>query len=351
MTHPSDHRWNRSRIPAFITAGILVIGLIGPALAGPTLERRARVASGYIASQQNADGSFPGFSPLGSTADAVLSLVAVRRGPKAIERALDYLEANVAEADAIGEKAKLVLAAVAGGRDPLDFGGQNLVQDIADSEQQNGRYGATTEVFNHALAMLALEAAPTADPSTNALTWLVEAQCDDGGWQFDEPQRENEDEHCANAQDPNDFFQSDTNTTSYAVQAIAAHPQATAPLANSPFSFFREIRDPEKRGWGYTRTFRLTDTNSTALVIQAFTAAGRALPKGAMAALKRLQYRLCGETRGAFPYSYEKQDDGTYKKTPPDVGATIGGILGLLKRPLPIRFRTVTKAVPRQTSC
>lgn len=320
-----------------------------PAAAGPTLAKRARVASGYVASQQNPDGSFPGFSPLGSTADGVVSLVAARRGPKAIAKALDYLETNVAEADTIGEKAKLVMAAVAGGRDPLDFGGENLVQQIAESEQQDGRYGPTTEVFNHALALLALEAAPTVDPSTNALTWLVEAQCADGGWQFDEPQRQNEDEHCFGGE--GDFFQSDTNTTSYAVQAIAAHPQATAPLEKSPFRFFRQVRDPIKKGWGYDRAFNLTDTNSTSLVIQAFTAAGKTLPSGAMKALKKLQYRLCGKKRGAFPYSYEKQENGTYKKTGPDVGATIGGILGLLKKPLPVQYRQVTKAVPKPTAC
>jgi hypothetical protein len=317
--------------------------------AKPSLRRRAAVATGYVVSQQNADGSFPGFSPVGSTADAVSALVAARRGPRAIQQALDYLESNIDQADTIGEKAKLVMAAVAGGRDPADFGEENLVQDIVDSEQPSGRYGATTEVFNHALAILALAAAPGADPSSNALTWLVEAQCDDGGWQFDEPRRQNEDEHCSGGE--GDFFQSDTNTTSYAVQAIAAHPQASAPPAASPFRFFREMRDPEKKGWGYDRGFRLTDSNSTALVIQAFVAAGKALPDGAMRALKRLQYRLCGEAPGAFPYSYEKQDDGTYEKTPPDAGATIGAILGLLKKPLPVRSAQVTKPAPRKTPC
>lgn len=348
--------FQRSRRAGALAAAVALVLSAAPATAGPTLTRRARVASGFLVSNQNQDGSFPGFSSIGSTADAVVSLVAARRGPKAINAALDYLEANVADADEIGEKAKVVMAAVAGGRDPLSFGGENLVQQIADSEQQEqgpnqGRYGATTEVFNHALAMLALEAAPTVDPSTNALTWLVGAQCGDGGWQYDEPPRPDEDLHCYSG-DPNaDWFQSDTNTTSYAVQAIAAHPQATAPLQNSPFKFFRQIRDPIKRGWGYTWNFNLTDTNSTALVIQAFTAAGKALPKGAMRALKRLQYRMCGKWRGAFPYSYEQREDGSYKKTGRDVGATIGGILGLLRKPLPVGYRNVTRAIPKPTRC
>ncbi len=349
MNHPTHLGGDRRRFLGLITAVTMVLGLVGPAAAGPTLGRRARVAAGFVASQQNQDGSFPGFSPLGSTSDAVLSLVAVRRGPRAIEEGLDYLEANVAEADTIGEKAKLVMAAVAGKRNARDFGGENLVQQILDSEQQNGRYGANTEVFNQALAILALVAAREADPSSNALTWLIEAQCEDGGWQFDEPQRQNEDEHCFGGE--GDFFQSDTNTTSYVVQAIAAHPQATAPLEKSPFRFFRQIRDPEKNGWGFDRAFNLTDANSTALVIQAFAAYGKELPSGAMRALTKLQYRLCGAKRGAFARSYEQREDGSYKKTEPDVGATIGAILGLVKEPLPVESATVTRPVPRPTAC
>lgn len=355
----SNRGRNRSRKPALITAVILVFGLLaGVAQAGPSLTRRARVAAGYLAAQQNDDGSFPGFSALGSTADAVVSLVAARRGAANIESALDHLEAQVADADTVGEKGKLVLAAVAGGRDPRDFGGRDLVQELLDAEQESGQYSASTpddpfdgEVTDQALAMLALAAAPDADPSTNSVTWLVSAQCNDGGWQHTGPQQEDENGHCFTGDGDTDFFRSDTNTTSLAVQAIAAHPQATAPLENDPLTFFRKIRDPRKGGWGYTWNLRLTDANSTALAIQAFVASGARLPRGAMKALTSLQYRLCGKRAGAFAYTYEEKEGGGLRKTPPDAGATIAAIPGLLKRPLPVEPFAVTEPAPTATAC
>lgn len=333
---------------------------VAPANAAPTLQRRARLAASYLASQQNEDGSFPGFSPLGSTADAVTSLVAVRRSPSSIQAALDYLEARVAEAETLGQKAKLVLAAVAGGRDPRDFGGRDLVQPLLDSEQESGQYGAPTpddpfdgEVTDHTLVMLALAAVPDADPSSNSIRWLLLAQCEDGGWQHTGPQSDNENSHCFSGNAEEDFFRSDTNTTSLAVQAVAAHPEATAPYANSPFRFFRKIRDPRKNGWGYSWDVRLTDANSTALVIQAYVAYGKALPEGAMKALKRLQHRLCGDPSSAagFAYTWEEREGVGYRKGPPDPGATIAAIPALLKRPLPIAHAEVTKPAPGVPGC
>lgn len=348
------HRIKRGAALAVLAA--LLLSTV-PAAAGPTLRRRARQASGWLTTHQNEDGSFPGFSPLGSTADAVLSLVAARRAPSSIEAALDYLEAHVADADTLGQKAKLVLAAVAGGRDSRDFGGEDLVQAMLDSEQQDGRYGAATpadpfdgEVTNQALVILALAAAPGVDPSTNALVWLVDAQCDDGGWQHTGPQAADENGHCFTGNPNADFFRSDTNTTSLAVQAIAAHPQAIAPLESSPFRFFRKIRDQRKGGWGYTWNLRLTDANSTAAAVQAFVSFGKRLPDGAMRALTRLEYKLCGRRAGAFAYTYEERG-GRLRKAGPDEGATIAAIPALLKRTLPIRYVEVSKAAPGLPAC
>lgn len=328
-----------------------------PANAAPTLRRRARQASGWLTNHQNDDGSFPGFSALGSTADAVVSLVAVRRGPSSIDAALDYLEAHVGEATTLGQKAKLVLAAVAGGRDPRSFGGQDLVQPLLDSEQPTGQYGAPTqedpfdgEVTDHVLTMLALAAAAEADPSSNSLAWLIDAQCPDGGWQHTGPKAQNENRHCFTGEADADFFRSDTNTTSLAVQAIAAHPHAIGPLQNSPFRFFRRIRDDRKGGWGYTWNLRLTDANSTSGVIQAFVAYGKSLPDGAMRALTKLQYKLCGRNAGAFAYTYEERN-GRLRKAGPDEGATIAAIPALLRRPLPVGFVAVSKPAPGVPTC
>ena len=65
-----------------------------------------------------------------------------------------------------------------------------------------------------------------------------------------------------------DFFDSDTNTTSYVDPGVDAAGGAT--FATDPFAFFDAIRDGQRHGWGYTWGFQTTDANSTALVIQAY---------------------------------------------------------------------------------
>jgi hypothetical protein len=313
-----------------------------PSAAATDAQTRARTAVGYIASQQKANGSIPAFSPIGSTADAVLSMVAAGRGKDAIDGALAYLKRQVkaGKVTAVGLQAKVVMAVVAAGRDPRAFGGVNLLAILRALEQPDGRYGASTAVFDDALVMLALEASGR-QPSASAVGWLAIAQCDDGGWQYDQPATSDDDEHCHSTSDPgSDWFESDTNTTAIAVMALdAAGGTATAA---DPFAFFDLMRDATHGGWGFTWTFADTDANSTALVIQAYAAAGQTLPTGAMTALKALQDTDCGawslNWSGSVPSG-------------PDIGATIGGVLGVLRRPLPVPHAEVTKQAPATPAC
>ncbi|MBW3595315.1 MAG: terpene cyclase/mutase family protein [Actinobacteria bacterium] len=336
-----------SRVGAIALAFSIVAAL--PAAAGPTKTRRARVASHWLSHQQADDGSFPAFSPIGSTADAVVSLVAAKRGPQEIAEAVAYLEANQADIDDMGEIAKVVMALVAAGKDPRQFEGRNLVQEIVDSQQPDGRFGATTDVFSHALAMIALRAADERR-TRDARTWLLAAQCEDGGWQFDQPAQQNEDEHCFDGT-PTDYFSSDTDTTAYAVIALARMKRWRGDDSKNPFRFFKTRRDPVKRGWGYDLAYPLTNSNSTALVIEAYRSHDhyKNVPKGSVRALTKLQYRLCGKNAGAFADTYDPKDGGGYRKRSPNVGATIGAILGLVPRPYdPI---PVTKAPPEPQPC
>lgn len=343
-------------IAATMVATSVLSGITNPAEARRfTPRERAVAAAGYIARAQQTGGSFEqSFSPVGTASDAVLSLVAARRGPDEIDDALEFIEANLADADAnIGLKAKIVMAVVAGGLDPRAFGGRDLVQELQSALQSNGQYGAHTaqsgdgEVFNQALVLLALAASGEGLAAESAFSWLRNAQCRDGGWQFDDPSGANDDEHCVSGQD--DFFRSDTDTTSYATQALYAAADTRIPEFN-PFVFFERNRDPIKGGWGYDASFPLTSANSTALVIQAYAAAESRPPAGTRQALKALQYRLCGTNSGAFAATYEKKGK-RYVRTEPNVPATIGAVLGMLRRPLPIAARTVTKEAPRAKRC
>jgi hypothetical protein len=323
------------RVASLLVVCSVSVAMAGPASAVITNAQRAHRAMGYVGAQQQTNGSFPGFSAIGSTADAVLDMAATGFGDEAT--AIAYLRNQVRRGNVstVGLTAKVIMAAAAAGHDPSTFAGTNLLGHLTDAERASGRYGDAT-VFDQALAILAIKASGQT-PDHTAATWLADAQCPDGGWQFDRPHRASENGHCRDVNDPGDFFRSDTNTTAYAVMALEG---LAAVPATDPFTFFAAFRDPTYGGWGYTAGFRRTDANSTALVIQAFAADGRPLPKGAMGALRSLQYRC-----GALAYSFTNAG----RRTGKDVGASIGAVLGFLRDPLPVS--AVTLRTPWATTC
>lgn len=323
---------------ALAVAGALVGGTAQAAVSDAD-RRAAKAGARYLVNEQKRSGKFAGFSDVGSTADAIVSLVAARRGPKAINKAYGFLERNQADVTGVGLIAKVIMALTATGRDPRSFEGRDLVAEITSLEQENGQYGEGTAVFDQALAILALVSAGE-EPSQAAKSWLADAQCGDGGWEYLSPPSEGDDESCYNGQ-PDDFFTSDTNTTGYAVQALEA-AAGNVPLDADPLAFLTAARDERKNGWGYTPG-SLTDANSTSLVIQAFVAAGETVPTGAKKALRALQWRAC-EVKGGFAYTWQDEDgDGDLEKTLADVGATIAALPALLEQPFPVTGSLPTK--------
>jgi hypothetical protein len=287
--------------------------------------QRARRAAAYIAQKQRANGAIVAFSSIGSTADAVLAFVAAGEGRTHMNLALDYLSGRVqvGQVNTLGLQAKVVMAVTAADLDPRTFGGTNLLGAIRGSLGSDGHYGDTA-VFDDALALLAVESAGLTPPR-RAANWLLAAQCPDGGWAYDKPYDSGvDDAHCSDGSGT-DFFTSDSNTTSYVVQGLAAMT-STDWLAN-PFAFFKTVRDPAKGGWSYSASFLATDANSTALVLQAYAATGQTTPHGAIASLRQLQYGTCG----AFAYTWNGATKGD-----PDIGATIGAVPGILLAALPI---------------
>ncbi len=323
---------------SLILAVPAIVPIEGTADAALRDGERARRAIGFIAAQQNANGSIPAFSPIGSTADAVLAIVAAGTGRPALRSALGYLSRQVARGNVvgIGLRSKVVLAFAAAGMPTTDIGGENLVHDIRSAY----RDGLSPIVFDTALAVLALEAAGASVPPA-ATDFLLDNRCPDGGWPYDAYDAAAEDDHCSAG--AGDFYLSDTNSTALAVMALEA--EATVARRGSgvaaSFDFFAAIRDDLYGGWGYTWGFETTDANSTALVIQAHVAAGRRIPDGAKDALRSLQYARCG----AFAFTFT---DGA--RTDPDIGATIGAVPGLLGLAMPF-VGSVEGAAPETPSC
>jgi hypothetical protein len=324
-------------LPRRIAAALLsfIIGLTLPASAGALTDRqRADRGVAFIAGMQRSNGSIPAFSPVGSTADAILAFVAAGAGRARIRDALGFLRRQVENGTItdIGLQAKVVMAVSAAGGDPRAFGGSNLLATIRSQVGLDGHIGDAA-VFDQALAVLALESVGIT-PANRVTDWLLDAQCPDGGWAYDAPHAAGSDDtHCDDGSG-SDFFTSDSNTTAYAMQALEEVNRGDYPA--DPFGFLRTVRDPARGGWAYSTAFVATDANSTALVIQAYVAAAEPIPPRGLDALRDLQYPRCG----AWAYSW----NGTVKGDP-DIGATIGAIPGLLRKAFPVSGPTPRSVV------
>jgi len=300
-----------------------------PEVAGaPTLPQSAaaQASAQWLARQLTPGGWVPNASDQPSpsfTVNTVLALAAARVDPAGVHAALAYLATDVDGyvtqngADGPGQLALLILAAEAGGADPTDFGGTNLVARLLATEQPSGLFGTETQVANYAagnyeqgLALQALGVAGVRGGSrlAAAVHYLVDQQCADGGWSF-----------TAQATDTcvvsaTDFTGPDTNSTAPAVQGLAAQGAVTPAVASGALGFYAAGQDADG-GWSYYPSSagapQSTDPDSTAFVIQALVALGRS-PSGPdfvhgsadpVSALLAFQL-TSGPGAGAFESSY-----------------------------------------------
>ncbi|MDP9300461.1 MAG: hypothetical protein M3P43_06160, partial [Actinomycetota bacterium] len=101
------------RVASLLVVCSVTVAMAGPASAVITDPQRAHRAMGYVGAEQRTNGSFPGFSAIGSTADAVLDMAAIGYGAEA--GAIAYLRRQVrgGHVTTVGLTAKVVMAAVA----------------------------------------------------------------------------------------------------------------------------------------------------------------------------------------------------------------------------------------------
>ncbi len=281
-------------------------------------------ALSWMQSQQQPDGSFPGFGP-GDTADAVMAIVASGTRFDAYDVSpIDYLKGEAAAyaASGVGGAAKLTLAAIAAGEDPTTFGGVNLLAELGKAyDPQTGQYGS--DVYGHALALLAIRAAGATPPDA-AVARLIDLQLEDGGWSFDGTAETG----------------SDTNTTSMALQALAGLPDAAD--ASAAAIAYLKGQQNDDGGFPYSQSSQFgndSDANSTASALLALAAVGEDpeaeewAPDGntPIDALISLQ-----NSSGAFRYQAAQADDNPL--------ATYAAALGLSGAALPIRTASVPGA-------
>lgn len=265
-----------------------VLPQVHPAVAG----------ANWLAGQFNSSGFIPSSTDptkpqLSSTINAVVALASAHRHMNVARKGLAYLASNVASyvpengSDGPGQLALLILAAHALGADPTSFGGTNLVTRLLATEQQTGidkgMFGTEDQVagynagdYQQGISLAALAAAGITSPSQVGLAeaWLTKQQCPDGGWTA----------YVSSANpcngNPASYLGPDTNSTSLAIQGLAAQRALTSTEGAHAVSFLKAAEDGDG-GWGvepYVKnaSFLITDPDSTALVIQALLALGQA---------------------------------------------------------------------------
>jgi len=315
----------------------------------------AEQAAQWLADQLSPQGWMP-TSPgsnapsLSFTVNTILALVAAHVDPAGVQTALGYLEGNVDAfvtqdgADGPGQLALLILDTEAGGVDPTNFGGTNLVARLLTTEQPNGLFGTESQLSNYdagnyeqglALAALGVAGVKGQAQLGAAIDYLEGQQCPDGGWSFTDQATDTCVVSAVNGTGP------DTNSTAVAVQGLAAQGAVTPPISASVVSFYRAGQDADG-GWSYYPSAagspQSTDPDSTAFVIQALIALGQS-PSGpafangvANPVSAMLAFQLTsGAGAGAFQAAYAPGSPdilASSQATPAAAGASFAFPLG-----------------------
>jgi hypothetical protein len=309
------------RILAILTIFLLVLAPGASVSANQfTVGRALTGAVTWLTTQQRADGGFAGFtgeSDPGMTVDAVLALASVGIDPGSVQQvggasAIAYLESVATRySEKPGGAAKLILAAVASGRDPRAFGGVDLVARLQRAyDRATGLYDQ--QLFSNAYALLALAAAGVPVPE-RAVQAVLERQAADGSWAWD------------GSTEPG---AGDSNTTALVIQALVAAGQREHPQVRQALVYLRSVQAADG-SFAYQPADQLVgDANSTALAVQALLAAGEE-PQSpswrfALDALARF-----ANSSGALRWRDDAPDDNLF--------ATVQAIPALAREAFPLR--------------
>jgi Prenyltransferase and squalene oxidase repeat len=256
-----------------------------PAASGVRFVQDRQLANGGFAERGGA--AYPQL-----TAWAVLGLRAAGASPRAA--AGRYLADHEEELKTATDLALAALAESALRQRP-----DRALARLRSLERPNGAIGGL--VNGTAWSVIAYRAAGYAAPA-KPVRWLLARQNRRGGWGWTR----------GNA---------DSNDTAAVVEALSAANVRGLPIRRA-LTFLHGFRNADG-GFELTRG-RGSDAQSTAWVIQAFLAAGRTAPRGALAYLRRLR-----SPDGSFRYS------ARYATTPVWVTAQV--LPALAQKPFPLR--------------
>lgn len=314
---PEEGFWIVMKLVRWLLMLSVVLGalIVSPALAQNTAAVDKAIA--YVRTQQQADGSFPGFGA-GSTADAIIALAAAKVNVADVKQggvsALNFVQS---QAQGVGKDpgvaAKFLIAMTMAGQAPQLPNGADLIKEVQQGRNaQTGQYGP--DVTTHAYALIGLVAAGTT-PETAAIDALKKLQLPDGGWSFDGTAATG----------------SDTNTTGLAIQALKAVGDSSDAISKA-VAYLKGQQNSDG-GFPYSQTSSFgnaSDANSTALALQGLLAAGEDLKNytkaGKTPVDRLLQFQ---NDSGAFRYQDATPDDNQL--------ATYQAIPALLQQTLPLK--------------
>ena len=287
-----------------LIAALVVAPLVGVLASSAPVAASSPATAGaaaWLADLVGPDGGVenpyaPGSVSAAWTVNVALSLAAAGTEPDALDLALGYIAGRVddyvvrAGDDNAGALGYLILLVVATDGDPASFGtpSTDLVARLSATlgTTESGLYGDADPFAagtNQSLALLALTAADAPVPGS-AVQWLIDQQCGGGttpadavgGWQAYRAPTVGGLEECLSP-DPGAFAGPDTNTTGFAVQALVAvgNPEPI-PAALTFLRTAQASSGPYAGGFTSYPTGD-PDPNSTAVVLQALTAAGEDL--------------------------------------------------------------------------
>ncbi len=322
------------RLFTLLATGLLLLAGASTTWAVDPQTDAANRAVDYILSQQNSDGGFIGFgadSAPGVTLDAVFALIAGGVDPVGVTTdgasPADYLSSQ-ADTYSVdaGGAAKLMLGVIRMGLDYTDFGGTNGGLDLPSVLEGHLSEDPADGIYGFDLFDQAF--------SVLALTAAGEALRDSSvdylrSLQLDDGGWEFD-----------EGFASDSNSTAMAVQALlAAGVASDDPTIEDALGYFASIQDAS----GAFAFFADTDSDaqSTAMVIQALVAAGEDLDGWAIDDATPMDALLTFQNpeTGAFQFAGEDSPFATYQV-----------VAGLLMAPFP-DLQTLPDGEPAPDCC
>ena len=258
---PEDRTPGRRLKPALrgggLAALVAIAGLTVALLTPPSAEAsRISRAAAWLQAQQNPDGGFGAEAGKGSGAEmtcwAMLGLAAAGTNPYDVSKAgrstIDFLRSHLGEVTSPGDHARTILALLAAGADPRDFGGENLVARLLAKRRDNGSYEGWPN--STAFAVIALRAVGATKSLEETLSWLRKVQNDDGGW-------------------------GDVPGSPSTPDGTGAVLQALSPGSTASKQGLSYLRNMQRKGGGFPLTAAgSVNTQSTAWAVQGIVAAG-----------------------------------------------------------------------------